>query len=354
MRSFLLGAIIVFTVGLCAVVQAQTTYEHDIAFESLIGADTIRYAIGSRVPLQAQFINSGTGDIDTTRLQVTLYDYAGNTIHANTIIIDSHWQSGTSLDTVIGYWYPTTPGIYYARYCTLLNSDEYQDNDCSAQHAQTILTMIDSSIAAGSPDRDPHQPLMDKSYTIGEPVPVEIPFANLGASKMSDVPLRAIINSSAGEVAYDRSVLAVLDPGTTSTVQFPDFIPGMAGTYCIKAWSNYTSDNVPENDTITWCFTVMESTAGVSAPSAAILHLYVMPNPVSLSATIEYTTAGDRAIRLVVNDAEGHTVRTVPITSDSDSGALHLDMTSLPSGAYNLLLVTAGGTSVSARMMVQK
>jgi hypothetical protein len=356
MRHFLLSAIIVFTVGLWAVANAQTTYEHDIAFESLIGADTIRYAVGTTVPLQARFINSGTSDVDTVRLKVTLFDVHGMIIHMNVIEVSTRWQSSASLDTLIGRWYPTLPGTYYAEYCSMLKGDENTDNDCSARYAHTFLTVVDSSIAAGSPTKDMHQPLMDKSYPAGEPVPIEIPFANLGRTEtLTDVPLRARISSNKGDFVYDRTVMATLEPGITSTVKFPDFLLPAPGTYCLTAWSSYGRDDVPENDTVSWCFTVVESTAGVGSDilSASKLQLSVIPNPASHTVKISYSTYGERATAIILHNGDGEIARTVPIISGSDTGTLNLDIEDLPSGAYSLQLVIPNGAGTTARMIIQ-
>lgn len=96
-----------------------------------------------------------------------------------------------------------------------------------------------------------------QSIPMNAPVAISGSFSNLGKTNVSSAKVYLKIT---GPVNFmDSAIVASINSGSSASANFNTFIPSVAGTYAIKMYSAYATDEDIMNDTITASFTAVNT-----------------------------------------------------------------------------------------------
>lgn len=91
----------------------------------------------------------------------------------------------------------------------------------------------------------------------------------------------------------------------------------------------------------------------IESPCSSTSYLAATPNPVYSGTTIRIGSPATAQVKLVLFNSAGAALQQRAATLQTGMNHISLDMASLPRGAYNLMIIWAGGTQQSIELIKQ-
>ena len=350
----------VFILAMSANAQWLKTSTNPNALAHDIHADSVLQPVpNSRTPIAVptdvsiRISNAGTSDEQNVPLCAVVRDTSRQIVYRDTVFVPN-WSSGVSLDTTFSGWTPANNEYYSIQGEALLTSDEDRTNDTVKS---SVLVAYENDVQADS---------------VVNPQPSEVKqqgsrwfpsayFENVGAADLFNVPVRAeITRTSDGQRVFETdSIIPELHiddhkvlyqaPSREGPFNVASLIPGCYDLYLI---AKYSTDGDRTNDTArtTFCIGANGSVGDIATePSEA---LSIIPNPVSQSAVIRFTSLETTTTRVSVLNLLGVEVATLLNgTLEAGEHSFTWDARGVAPGMYSCL-VRANGKTQSVGMML--
>lgn len=218
------------------------------------------------------------------------------------------------------------------------------NNDQNIISASGAIHCITKTIGVADPLLIRHQRLLD-TYTTTEPYVVEAYIRH--RSGIASAQVYWTTDTLAGYTAVTMSALA----SNVWTAPIPAQVAGTTVYYYIEATANSGKVQVrplvaPEG---WWRFTVLDLSTGVDG-AASELSAEVYPNPTSSLLMVTVKGAGRSATHIELLDATGRSVMLVHTGALHPDGRVFVDISSLPTGTYMLVVEGPGGRSTQRVM----
>lgn len=218
------------------------------------------------------------------------------------------------------------------------------NNDQNIISASGAIHCITKTIGVADPLLIRHQRLLD-TYTTMEPYVVEAYMRH--RSGIASAQVYWTTDTLAGYTAVPMSALA----SNVWTAPIPAQVAGTTVYYYIEATANSGKVQVrplvaPEG---WWRFTVLDLSTGVDG-AASEHSAEVYPNPTSSLLMVTVKGAGRSATHIELLDATGRSVMLVHTGALHPDGRVFVDISSLPTGTYMLVVEGPGGRSTQRVM----